>query len=671
MELSSRRADTLNLPSSEGASTTINTNLPGTPDNKNPHSEPFSLVLESERPDARSEATSVDTTKELVDAGKTALPSPNTVGENTTAVDPLSPEKSRITTLAVDSDALNDSPGFTDDVLATSGTKAMTHAEASIDTATDELTMLAENENVAADNLPEIDVEDQFVGTVGPVVDNEWMSAVHLSEARTTPTASSAQETQPAATKTTIAQHALQPQVSVTDLKPATAYSGGISPALAGSTPVELLDSTTAGATNTPTLANTKPGNNSDPVQVPLAITNTSQEMKSGSASELLKVSSGVGNRWISLDATQAAKASAASASVVGPDLSNPAVVTASRVSPQSVPELTISPTTTGNWQQLETVGRLRTQLHQPTTQVTTQVAAQATTPATTQATTQSATTPITTVSDVSVVEAGKTPGTEKPVLNSSPVSDRTGLPLEANRPITSNAQHDVEPTNRTAMETRVKTDVKRHLTDGTALALNQPISTDARPAPISAGEFMIAQTVTSTGANTPANLSLEGLPRSTGALDLQESLMPEKLGNQIRIMADGRIQSATLQVKPADLGPIQISVLSENDKLTVNILASNVMTRDLLDTALPRLREQLSQGQFSQVDVNVSEQGKGQQQHSPSYEQNASYYQAEHDVAQQEEQSAGEDSDTGAQADSAAPARTVVVPDGRIDAYI
>lgn len=641
MQLSSGHTDTLNLSSAEGTASTINPNLSGTPDDKNPQAELFSRVLESERPDVPNE-----TAAELPEQSKSALHTLNTESQKTTEIDPRSLVKSHVAALGVDSDARSFSAESPDEPV----TKVLTDTETTVVSATDEMVTSVESDSVVADNPATVDTEELAASMLRPEAENEMVSAAYVTEARASTPASSPEKTLSTANKTPVAQPtAMWPQGSLNVVKPAATVTGSMSAVPVDSLPSASSVYNTAEIVDAPALVNTKPATDNEQVQVPVVISNRKTEPVSGVAGELLKASPGVVNSRIGAAVPQAAIAPASSLSAISQESPNPVGGTLPGLTAQTAPGLTINTATSSGWQQLETVGRLRTQLNQSTTQ------------------------PITTVSASSEVGATITPDIEKPALIPSSRTDRAGLSLEHSSAAAAIVPTVMESAGKKTIEANVKTSVDRIVTEGTALAANTVTSTDARPAPISAGEFMIAQAVTSTAVNTLTSPTIDGLTRSTGALDLQESLMPAKLGNQIRVMAEGGIQSATLQVKPADLGPIQISVVSENDKLTVNILASNVMTRDLLDTALPRLREQLSQGQFNQVDVNVSEQGKGQQQNS-AYDQNASHYQAEQEVAQQDEQvpmSEGPDSERETKMDAMTSTRSVAGQDGRIDAYI
>ncbi|MBX2883469.1 MAG: flagellar hook-length control protein FliK, partial [Granulosicoccus sp.] len=313
---------------------------------------------------------------------------------------------------------------------------------------------------------------------------------------------------------------------------------------------------------------------------------------------------------------------------------------------------LASSVTPFSNVQQLEAVGRLRTLLNQT-------VPVQDETPAL-----QANTARVTSVA----VEGGK-----------------TQIPADAAQLVTSTVSPNPEVHSRSG-EQSVSPQVNvnplgqampEKLMSETVGALVTPVAADLKALPVSAGEFMVAQAVSTNGLQPTATTAVTGTTAMATPVAIQDPEMPVRLGGQLRLMVEGGVQSASLQVKPAELGPIQISLLSDNDRLTVNIMAGNAVTRDLLDSALPRLREQLGQGQFNQIDVNISDSGKGQQQSGAGFGNDASFYQAEQEVAQRENSDSQASSDE-APDDESAPdnsektvARNPVSSDGRIDAYI
>ena len=80
-----------------------------------------------------------------------------------------------------------------------------------------------------------------------------------------------------------------------------------------------------------------------------------------------------------------------------------------------------------------------------------------------------------------------------------------------------------------------------------------------------------------------------------------------DELANSVRwTVGEGRGQ-ALVNVTPAGLGPVAIRVSLEGDEISVSIMASQVATRDALESLVPRLRDQLAADGHASVEVDVS----------------------------------------------------------------
>lgn len=86
-------------------------------------------------------------------------------------------------------------------------------------------------------------------------------------------------------------------------------------------------------------------------------------------------------------------------------------------------------------------------------------------------------------------------------------------------------------------------------------------------------------------------------------------------LGERVLWMLGKDIQSAEIHLNPPDLGPVEIRVMVNNDQATVSFTASHALTRDALESAIPRLREMLAENQLTLTQASVSQQDGGQSQ--------------------------------------------------------
>ena len=141
------------------------------------------------------------------------------------------------------------------------------------------------------------------------------------------------------------------------------------------------------------------------------------------------------------------------------------------------------------------------------------------------------------------------------------------------------------------------------------------------------------------TGANFKASAPLPHLLSGSGvatnsdasAMDLSQrftSLMQgdsaaqtaarqvqDQLGQQLqRMVKEGRWQ-ANLSLNPARLGQVSIHLIMEDGVLQTQLLSGNAGVRELLESSLPRLRDQLETSGLQLAGVSVGNDSQGQQQ--------------------------------------------------------
>lgn len=107
-----------------------------------------------------------------------------------------------------------------------------------------------------------------------------------------------------------------------------------------------------------------------------------------------------------------------------------------------------------------------------------------------------------------------------------------------------------------------------------------------------------------------------------------------EEVNNHISYVAKNGGGNAKIKLNPAHLGPVEASIKIAGEGVTVQINANNNLTRDALDQGVNRLKEMLQEQGFTQVDVNVSDQGlsKGNRE-STTAAANASNHSTEGDL--------------------------------------
>jgi flagellar hook-length control protein FliK len=114
--------------------------------------------------------------------------------------------------------------------------------------------------------------------------------------------------------------------------------------------------------------------------------------------------------------------------------------------------------------------------------------------------------------------------------------------------------------------------------------------------------------------SEAPATSQTTNIP---APLNLHRSDFDEALANRVMWMTGRQMDTAQIQITPADLGPIEIRIQVSNDQASVTFGAAQAQTREALEAALPKLRELLGQQGLNLADVNIAQHGftRGQQQ--------------------------------------------------------
>jgi flagellar hook-length control protein FliK len=90
-------------------------------------------------------------------------------------------------------------------------------------------------------------------------------------------------------------------------------------------------------------------------------------------------------------------------------------------------------------------------------------------------------------------------------------------------------------------------------------------------------------------------------------------------VGEQALWFVSQNIKVASLRLNPAHLGPMEMMVTMDGDEANVAFASSNAIVREALESAIPRLREMLSENGLNLGNVHVSHQGLSDQRgHRP-----------------------------------------------------
>ena len=125
---------------------------------------------------------------------------------------------------------------------------------------------------------------------------------------------------------------------------------------------------------------------------------------------------------------------------------------------------------------------------------------------------------------------------------------------------------------------------------------------------------------ITQTGSVDFAVTQVDSTPASQSVtrVAILEPGWTSQLGTDLRSLVARGPSTTQVHVTPAELGPLDIEMSVNRQEVSVRILAMHGQTRQMLEAALPRLREALGQS-YASVDVSVGN-GSG---HSASNNQN------------------------------------------------
>jgi flagellar hook-length control protein FliK len=118
----------------------------------------------------------------------------------------------------------------------------------------------------------------------------------------------------------------------------------------------------------------------------------------------------------------------------------------------------------------------------------------------------------------------------------------------------------------------------------------------------------------------TAAAQQLSSTTSSTGSTDasstpsfkmnagVDSAEFPQGLADRVSFMIDSNLNGAKLQVNPPQLGPIELQIAVQGDHAQVSMSTHSAVTREALESSLPKLREMLGAQGFGQVSVDISQ---------------------------------------------------------------
>jgi flagellar hook-length control protein FliK len=72
--------------------------------------------------------------------------------------------------------------------------------------------------------------------------------------------------------------------------------------------------------------------------------------------------------------------------------------------------------------------------------------------------------------------------------------------------------------------------------------------------------------------------------------------------------MVGREVQSASVRIRPPNLGPLNIHLSIQNDQASVSFTAQHGIVKEALEAAIPRLREMFAESGIDLANVDVSQ---------------------------------------------------------------
>lgn len=153
---------------------------------------------------------------------------------------------------------------------------------------------------------------------------------------------------------------------------------------------------------------------------------------------------------------------------------------------------------------------------------------------------------------------------------------------------------------------------------DPAPLATTVTINTDAANAPNDSAK-LAAMPAAAANAAATAGLAVNTEPgaaqdtQTTVQLPthLRDPRWGEHLGERVVVLARGEQSSAQIDINPAQLGPIRVKIDISGEQISVQFSSASPEVRQVLEDALPRLREQLSNSGIQLGQANVGSQSQ------------------------------------------------------------
>lgn len=102
----------------------------------------------------------------------------------------------------------------------------------------------------------------------------------------------------------------------------------------------------------------------------------------------------------------------------------------------------------------------------------------------------------------------------------------------------------------------------------------------------------LITQRTSSTSAGLQAASPSDGMPHPGNLNIFDDAALPHELHHHLRWMHTQGRGVAELRLNPEELGPVHVTITTDEQRVEANFVCAHPVTRDLLEAAMPRLRD-------------------------------------------------------------------------------
>jgi len=145
--------------------------------------------------------------------------------------------------------------------------------------------------------------------------------------------------------------------------------------------------------------------------------------------------------------------------------------------------------------------------------------------------------------------------------------------------------------------------------------------SADAAAPGIDSPTFVLPNLPHATPAGRTQDASAVFSASPTPTPNLQGDGFDEAVGTRLTWLAEQKIGHAHIKITPNDLGPVEVHLQMDGDKVHASFTAAHVEVRQALEQSLPRLRDMLGEHgfQLAHADVGAQQQGQSDRGHGQS----------------------------------------------------